>query len=122
MEKNFKILKNSLPILSYFFVLFLSLSVFSQAQTPAMELWLENQASEFSISNGELYQHYATFNAAACDNAIPITSGSLVDEPLVCGNVNLLNSGSGSPSCIHDGPTGGVLPTSSGNGNEATYS
>src|SRR5690625_4940308 len=121
MEKNFKILKNSVNSLSYFFVLFLSLSVFSQAQTPAMELWLENQASEFSISNGELYQHYATFNAAACDNAIPITSGSLVDEPLVCGNVNLLNSGSVSPFCIDDGPTGGVIPTNYGDGNEATY-
>src|SRR5690625_4868176 len=111
MEKNFKILKNSVNSLSYFFVLFLSLSVFSQAQTPAMELWLENQASEFSISNGELYQHYATFNAAACDNAIPITSGSLVDEPLVCGNVNLLNSGSVSSFCITYGPDGGGLLT-----------
>jgi hypothetical protein len=55
-----------------------------------------------------------------CDQALVITSGNIVNEPLVCGPGDLLNSGNVTPFCIDDN-TGAVIPASYGNGVEATY-
>ena len=56
-----------------------------------------------------------------CDNALPIESGSIVDQPLVCGTENLLTSATVATYCNVDANTGDTINNSYGNGLEATY-
>jgi len=72
----------------------------------------QNQASGLRSSRSLL--------AGECDNAIVITSGAIVNQPLICGSVNLLNSTS-VPVFCDDSAVGGPIPTFYGDGLEATY-
>lgn len=59
--------------------------------------------------------------AGACDLAIPITTGSITNQLLVCGNENLLNSTTVGTFCTTDANSSSEIPTGYGNGKEATY-
>src|SRR5690606_14061077 len=54
---------------------------------------------------------------AACENALPITSGNIVNEPLVCGTENLLNATNVTVFC----PSLGTFGANYSTGIEATY-
>src|SRR5690606_33901919 len=68
----------------------------------------------FSSQNRSIY-------GGPCDQALEITSGNIVNEPLTCGPGDLLNSGNFSPFCEDDFGPGGEIPGFYGGGIEATY-
>lgn len=60
-------------------------------------------------------------SAVGCETATPITSGNIVDELLICGTENLLNSTSVGTFCNIDINDGTTINAGYSNGIEATY-
>jgi len=92
-----------------------------QAQNYTIEeqLRLNAQSDAPLLENGE--QNIMLLGVGGpCDQALVITSGNIVNEPLVCGPGDLLNSGTVDNWCTTD-TNGGTISTSYGNGVEATY-
>ncbi|QNJ99229.1 T9SS type A sorting domain-containing protein [Constantimarinum furrinae] len=82
-----------------------SLDLFTDAERAVLSAYFTQQRSSM----------------APCDFAIPITSGTFTNQPLVCHTVDQLNSTT-TTMCPTDANTGTAIPTQYGNGLEALYS
>ena len=97
--------------------------MFSAQNVYAQQDRLKPAEPKFNYSTIGYGSHFGApeMLAGECDGAIPIQSGNITNQPLLCGE-NLLNSTSVTNMCTVDYVSGLDISPNYGNGNEALYS